>query len=135
MLSALTHQEIQTLLLFGQKEEREDPHLTQLCLSLVDQVGQELTWLSCSGLEVVLSELLWDGLTEERLSQAWLLQIQGDPPPVISEPTPFGHLLFWSFEESINILVLVPNFLNGKPYLGQILCICVPMNHSNHPPR
>ena len=34
---------------------------------------------------------------------------------------PFHRLLFWPFEESINSLFLIPNFLNQKSYLGQIL--------------
>lgn len=43
-------------------------------------VGQELMWLSSSGLEEVLSNLLWDMLTEKGLSQAQVVtNLMGTP--------------------------------------------------------
>ena len=72
VLLGLTQWEVWKLILFKQKEEKDcpaPPHLRQLCHCLTDQVGQELIWLSCSGLEVVSSHRLWDVLTEEGLSQ------------------------------------------------------------------
>lgn len=83
-------------------------------------------------LEAVPSDLLWDVLIEEALTQVQPLQIQGGPS-VISKSMPFGHL-FWSFEESINSLVLVPSFLNQNSYLSQPCGICVPTNHSSYLP-
>ena len=79
----LTQWEVCKLLLFSQKEEREDPHLRELCHPLRDQVGQELMWLSSSGPEVVLSNLLWDILTEEGLSQAWAITNSRGTPSYI----------------------------------------------------
>ena len=102
------------------------------------QVGQELKWLSCSGLEAALSNLLWEVLTEAGLtiSSTGHCKFKGGPS-VISESIPFGYFLFWSFEESINSLVVVPNLLNGKSYLGQTLWhLCANKsitNKSNHP--
>ena len=40
--------------------------------------------------------------------------------PQLYESKPIGRLLFESFEEFINSLVLVPNFQNQKSYLAQI---------------
>lgn len=91
----------------------------------MDQVGQELTWLSCPGLEVVLSDCLWDILTEEGLTVSSTSHYNSRGTSVISESMPSGRLLFWSLKESIN-LVVVPNFLNWKSYLGQILCHITP---------
>ena len=94
---------------------------------LMAQVGQERTWPSCSGLEVAPSKLLWEILTEERLIILGTDCTNSRGTPVISESTPFGCLLFWSFKESINSLVLVPNFPNqtdkeNKDNAGHAIC-------------
>ena len=53
-------------------------------------VGQELMWLSSSGLEEVLSNLLWDMLTEKGLSQAQVVtNLMGTPK--------FSTLQTWKF--------------------------------------
>lgn len=124
MLLALTWWKVRKLL-FGQKGEKEEPCLRHLCHPLTDQVGQELTWLSCPGMEVVLSDYLWDILTEEGLTVSSTSHYNSRGTSVISESMPSGRLLFWSLKESIN-LVVVPNFLNWKSYLGQILCHITP---------
>ena len=84
-------------------------------------MGQELTQLSFSGLELVPSSLLSGTVTEEGLTFQTQAVTNSRGTPVVSESMPFGCLLFWSFEESINSLGLVPILLNQKSYLGQIL--------------
>lgn len=46
---------------------------------------------------------------------------------------PFGCLLFWSFQKFINSLLLSPNFLNEKSYLGQILWYLFANKSLQHP--
>lgn len=112
-----------------QKVEREDPCLQQLCHSLRDP--------SCSGTnvanEAVLSSLLWDIQTWERLSQAQAFTNSRGEPQLHQRPRPCGCLLFWSSQVFINSLVLVPNFPNQKSHLGQSYGICMLTNHSKCP--
>lgn len=100
----------QTSSLSAKKGEREDIDLRQLCQPLINQADQEKMWPSCSGPDTVSSRLLCDILTEERLTISSTDGTNSRGHPVISS------YIFQSFKESINCLLLVPNFLNQKYY-------------------
>lgn len=102
----------------GEQKRRACP--TQPCHPSGTRWTRNLTWPGCSGSEAshpTSWRKFWlrgNGLMH------WPLQIQGGPP-FIAESMSSRGLLFWSSVESIHSLVLVPNFLNQKPYLAQIL--------------
>ena len=89
ILFAFTWQEVQKLFLFSQKAEGDNPYLRQLCQCLMDQVGQELVWLSycdVGAAPVPSCGVSWWGGTN--CLKHGLLQIQGRPP-ALPEFLPF----------------------------------------------
>ena len=110
----LTEWEVWKFVLFGQKEEKEEPCLRQLCHSLKDQGGLKRTWLSYSGLEAVMSILLWDILTEEErtISSTGHHEFKEDPQLYHTS------CLFQSPEESINSLLAGSKFPEFEILLG-----------------
>lgn len=113
----LTEWEVWKLVLFGQKEEREEPCLRQLCHSLKDQGGLKRTWLSYSGLEAVQSIPLWDILTEEEKT------VWSTGHHEFKENPQLHHIscLFQSLEESITSLVSGSKFPGFEILFGSNL--------------
>ena len=105
----------------------------QLCHCLTDQVGQELIWLSCSGLEVVSSHHLWDVLTEEMLSQARAVTNSRGTPQLYQSPRHLDASYYGLLRNPLS-LMLVQNFLTCNLNWVKSCGICMPTHHSNwHP--
>lgn len=102
-------------------ERREHPHPQETVSPPNRQVGKELACISCSSPETILSNLLRDsdGGRTNSLKHG-LLQIPGGPQ-LHQSPHHLDAFYLGLFAESINNLVLVPNFPNWKFYSGQIL--------------